>query len=350
MDVVQSKRATRSDRELLAATARAAGHERAATADLLALLAEVDSRRSISARGYASLFTYCTQALRLSEPAAYTRITAARVARRLPRVLTALSTGDVTLTTITLLAAHLTDENHEALLEAARHKSRREVEQLVAALVPQPDIPSSVRKLPDAPPGRFETVASAPTNQRSPAPVAAAARPSSPSRPAVVPLAPERYLIRITVSRDTHAKLERARNLLRHVIPDGNPAAIVDRALTTLVSQLERARLGATSQPRGQTARRSDTRHVPEAVKRVVWSRDEGRCAFVGASGCTERGFLEFHHVVPFAESGATDADNLQLRCRAHNAYEAERWFAEVARDSAEPNRPPSTETPASES
>jgi hypothetical protein len=26
---------------------------------------------------------------------------------------------------------------------------------------------------------------------------------------------------------------------------------------------------------------------------------------------------------VPFAAGGATDAENIQLRCRAHNAYEA---------------------------
>jgi hypothetical protein len=68
------------------------------------------------------------------------------------------------------------------------------------------------------------------------------------------------------------------------------------------------------------------------------WARDEGRCAFVGDAGrCTERGFLEFHHVVPFAEGGATDAANLQLRCRAHNAFEAEEWFGPlIARE-----RPP---------
>jgi hypothetical protein len=30
--------------------------------------------------------------------------------------------------------------------------------------------------------------------------------------------------------------------------------------------------------------------------------------------------------VIPFADGGATDAGNLQLRCRAHNAFEAERW------------------------
>jgi len=63
-------------------------------------------------------------------------------------------------------------------------------------------------------------------------------------------------------------------------------------------------------------------------VKRAVWERDQGRCAFVGAAGrCTEWGFLEYHHLVPHAGGGATTAGNLELRCRAHNAYEAARWF-----------------------
>jgi hypothetical protein len=66
-------------------------------------------------------------------------------------------------------------------------------------------------------------------------------------------------------------------------------------------------------------------------VKREVWARDGGRCAFVGPDGrCAERGFLEFHHVQPYALGGATTAGNLQLRCRAHNAYEADVAFGSL--------------------
>jgi 5-methylcytosine-specific restriction endonuclease McrA len=66
---------------------------------------------------------------------------------------------------------------------------------------------------------------------------------------------------------------------------------------------------------------------VAAAVKREVWARDGGQCAFVGTAGrCTERGFLEYHHVIPFADGGETNVSNLELRCRAHNGFEAERW------------------------
>ena len=64
------------------------------------------------------------------------------------------------------------------------------------------------------------------------------------------------------------------------------------------------------------------------SVRREVWARDEGCCAFVGTNGrCAERGFLELHHVVPFADGGEATVENLQLRCRAHNQHEAELWF-----------------------
>lgn len=51
---------------------------------------------------------------------------------------------------------------------------------------------------------------------------------------------------------------------------------------------------------------------------------------FEGPKGrCAERDFLEFHHVRPFAEGGASTVDNIELRCRAHNAYEAVVYFGE---------------------
>jgi hypothetical protein len=62
--------------------------------------------------------------------------------------------------------------------------------------------------------------------------------------------------------------------------------------------------------------------------------RDLGRCAFVGTAGkrCDERGFLEFHHVTPFALGGEASFDNIQLRCRRHNAYEARLYFGDDGR------------------
>ena len=150
-----------------------------------------------------------------------------------------------------------------------------------------------------------------------------------PNRSAVVaPLAPDRYKVQITVSRDTYNKLRQVQDLLRHTIPNGDPAAIFDRALTVLLADLERKKLAATERPRPRRASSPAARHIPADIRRRVWARDNGRCAFVGASGrCTEQGLLEFHHVVPYAAGGLTTLENLELRCRSHNAYEATQYF-----------------------
>jgi hypothetical protein len=57
-----------------------------------------------------------------------------------------------------------------------------------------------------------------------------------------------------------------------------------------------------------------------------VFERDEGRCAFVDAKGrrCQSGWQVEFHHCVPYARGGPHSVDNIELRCRAHNQYEAD--------------------------
>ena len=103
---------------------------------------------------------------------------------------------------------------------------------------------------------------------------------------------------------------------------------ILERGLDLLIPALEKTKFGATDRPRSTSDTVRDSRHIPAAVKREVWKRDSGRCAFVGTLGrCTEEAFLEFHHVIPFAEGGAATTTNIELRCRAHNAYEAQQHF-----------------------
>jgi hypothetical protein len=311
-----------------------AERERHATADVIAALMEIDERRLYLGEGYSSMFSYCTLGLRFSEHAAYGRIEAARAARRFPVILDLFAKGALTLTSVDLLKSHLTAENHSDLLAAARHKSKREVQQLVATICPLPAVPSSVRKLPEraplAPaPAPPQLELAAETHVAVSPPPTVATHPPAAAKPAlIVPLAPERYRVQITISREGHDTLRRAQNLLRHCIPNGDPAAIVERALTVLVEGLERKKTAASKRPRPAAPATAGSRHVPSAVKREVWARDHGRCAFVGTAGrCAERGFLEYHHVVPFGEGGATGAGNVQLRCRAHNGYEAEDWF-----------------------
>src|SRR5262249_7408381 len=87
-----------SDQQLIAQVIELAQHERETTASLVAYLAEFGARKLHLGQGCASLFTYCTEVLHLSEHEAYLRITAARLSRRFPVILDKLESGAVNLT------------------------------------------------------------------------------------------------------------------------------------------------------------------------------------------------------------------------------------------------------------
>ena len=326
-----------TDEQLLDRVRMMAAHERTSTADLIAGLVEVDARRLYLGQGYSSLFAYCTQALKLSEDAAYNRIRAVRVAAKWPEVVELIALGALSVTSVRILSEVLTDTNHAELFAAAAHKSKREVELIVATAHPQPAVAPSIRRLPQIAPQTANSTTQpdplvSPASSDHSGDRSAAPPPASPklTRPAtLVPLSPDQYKVQFTMSKATHDKLRRVQDLMRHMNAKGDPAEIFDRALTVLLDHLERRKLGNVSRPRKKERRgRHHSRHIPAAVKREVWARDGGRCAYAGAAGrCTETGFLEYHHVVPYADGGDANAANIQLRCRAHNAYEAESWF-----------------------
>ena len=153
-----------------------------------------------------------------------------------------------------------------------------------------------------------------------------AATPAPPAK--VSPLAPGRYAIQCTVSREIHDKLRHAQELLGHSVPSGDLAQVLDRALDALIAKLEHDKFAKTEHPR-PCKRSDDARHIPASVKRAVWQRDGGRCTFVGENGhrCESRTRLEFDHVEPVAIGGHATVKGLRLRCRAQNQHEAERAF-----------------------
>jgi hypothetical protein len=118
--------------------------------------------------------------------------------------------------------------------------------------------------------------------------------------------------------------------MLRHALPHGDEAVLLDRALTALLADLARSKFAATDRPRPSSGPTGGSRHISAEVRRAVWLRDLGRCAYVAGDGrrCNERAFVEFHHCRPYAIGGAATVENIQLRCRRHNDYEARLFFA----------------------
>jgi len=378
----------------------------------------IDRRKLWAKLGHSCLFDFLVVRYHMSESTAAKRIGAARTARRFPVLFTMVARGEIHLSGIHRLAAHLTPENHESVLAEAKHKTIRQIEKLVARLAPQPDVPSTVRALPrrnitsnalllttqptvSAPtatatastatastataPTATAPTAAAPvpqtetslaehattapvqtslaqtplaqavttatpishpaTAQASPPAAHSASAPVTPQAtglplrrsPDPAPLSPGRYKLQVTLGEDAHSKLAQLQDLLAHQIPNGDPAAIVERALDALLTKVLKRKTAATKKPRtpkpisDQASKASGrwVRRGPAAVRREVWKRDCGRCTFVGADGhrCNETRGLEFAHLEPWAKGGETTAENIALRCRAHNAWEADRDY-----------------------
>ncbi len=258
-------------------------------------------------------------------PLPYHRIAAARAARCYPALLERLGSGEIHLSGITLLAPHLTHENHVDLLDQAKHKSKRAIESLVADLRPRPATASYVRRL--APPKDPNVPAPAPRERSDVAPPSA---PQASLALAPKPLGAERFRIQFTATRETHNKLRELQALLRHQIPDGDLSQIFDRALGLLLADVRRKKFAKTCTPRAPRAvKEQPSRHIPADIKRKVSERDGGRCQYTTDTGrrCDSQDFLEFHHQEPWARSQRHSVEGLVLMCRAHNQYEGERIY-----------------------
>src|SRR6266852_9655494 len=235
----QSDLRSLSSSELLARTRELVETSSCVEAELLVHLGEIDERKLYAEFAFPSMFAFCVGELRFSEGAAYNRIMVARAGRLFPAVIEAMRSGQVHLGGLRLLAPHFTAENHREVLAQAAGKTKREIEELVARLAPQPAVAPTIRKLPERPaPAPAEPLALALDPVR--------ARPTrrEDHRRAIEPLAEKTYRVEFTANQELHDKLRVAQDLLRHRIPDGDLACIVERALDLLIDHVKKERFG----------------------------------------------------------------------------------------------------------
>jgi 5-methylcytosine-specific restriction endonuclease McrA len=364
----------------------AVASERCSTVEVIALLAEFGARKLFRASGYSTLYRYCLGKLHMSEDAAYKRMQAARVVRAFPVVLEMLADGRLHLSAVVKLAPRLTEQNLDELLLASTHRSKAQVEKLIAERFPQPDVPTLILAVPTpkaAAPIPAAADANAPSEAAPNAPGAAhpllevnvqdqsqkpAPEPVVPSksgevthvevplaRARVQPISPEKYAMQVTILACTRDKMLRAQELLSHGtrLPESE---LLDRAFDALLREIEKAKFAVTDRPREPRGSK-DPRCIPAHVKRTVLARDGGRCTFVSADGTRCESFdVEFDHVLAVARGGQATVANVRLRCRAHNQLAAEDTFGagfmeNRRRDAAEQRArvsPPTAPAPAS--
>lgn len=301
-----------SDKALLTRTVGLCVQAKRNLARFIAHLLELEDRRLHERSAHPSLHAFCVHRLGLSEASAHRRIVATRLVRRFPLLLGCIERGDVHLSTLELLRDRLTDENAAELVAATSGKTRRQVEELIAARWPKPDAPEQVERVDDE----------------------KAAKLLPGAAPRVQPLSEDRYRVQLTIGAATNQKLDRVRELMRHRNPRGDLEVVFDAAITALLEKLEKEVEKKVEKPRPVRAS-TKPGYVSDEVRRTVLARAGGQCEYVDADGmrCAERGWLEIQHVIPRGKGGSGELPNLMGFCKTHNLHAGEEEFGEkVAR------------------
>ena len=307
-----------SDEELVSRIASLCLEGRRLVARLIVHLIEVEDRALDKKSACSSMWEFCTERLKMSEGETSRRLNAARLVRRLPSVLGRLERGEVHVSALRQLGPYLSEENVDAVLDEAKGKTRSQLDEMIACRFPRPNAPTVERP----------AVASMRTGAAGVAPLPLLANaPACPAR--IEPLSAAGVLVQMTMTAEGYADLKRAKELLGHCIPDGDTVKVIQRALRTLVEDLEKARRAKTSRPQA-SARPSKPGHIPAATRREVFARDGEQCTYVDSQGrrCECRTRLELDHIQPRALRGTDDASNLRVRCRPHNLRAAEEIFS----------------------
>jgi len=332
------------------------GDERDVQVEFLRHLAEYDDRRAYLATGFGSLWDYLTRELHYREGAAHRRIRTMRVVRRFPQLAEALRDGRLCLTTAALLEPVLTEENAADLLARAAFKSKAEVEHLVVSIQPRTAPRDGIRKVPErreapaavtlplapAAPALDETpeVRGSPAVEAPPAPASVPPRDTEP-RASIRPVAADTWSLTARIDAALKRDIEELTALLSHKLPNGDLAAVLREAVHCAMEKHGKRR-GAVEPARKVNRRASPERSattaapasklrdpIPAEVRREVWKRDAGCCAWIGPDGrrCESRWKLELDHIQPAALGGPSTPDNLRLLCGAHNMFHAELTF-----------------------
>jgi hypothetical protein len=162
----------------------------------------------------------------------------------------------------------------------------------------------------------------------------------------LIPVAAETFKLQLAISREFRDELREAQALLRHRIPDGDLATLLRAAVKLLVADVKKERFAVGRKPRSTVQpRETQSRHIPDAIKRAVHERDGGRCAFVDGRGnrCGETSALEFDHIDGFALTHMHDVAAIRLHCRAHNQHAAEKLYGRAFMDSVRNQTRPGT-------
>jgi 5-methylcytosine-specific restriction endonuclease McrA len=332
-----------SNRELIENLKAVCRKETEVTSELLLNLIEVDSRKLYLELGYSSLFSYLTEELRFSEPAAQRRISSARLIAKFPEAYELLLRREATLTTLSMTGRVISENNKDEMFEKIKGKSKREVEVMLAGYRPALEKRESVKPVVVRKETSSKKVCSPLFNLKqnsvNTAPSPEKVKEENETKEPLVE--EQRYEFKFSVSKDVFHKYQEVQALLSGKYPKGAKIeelfdelleCCLDKKSPVRKAKRRERRLekrNATRSPKNNSSTETQSRYIPKAIEEQVYIRDQGRCTFIGNNGkrCNSTHDLEFHHKKASARGGSHDVSNLTLHCRAHNALEARREF-----------------------
>jgi len=305
-----------SDEELLASAQCVYRRSREITALLVRHLVLIEERRLHLKAAYPSLYEFCVREWGMSNSSASRHSTAAKLAAKYPQILERLSANRLHMSTLVRMKHFIDDDTVDELLDLIEGKSRYEIDELLADLSPEADMPSRMRKLPE-----YRTRDSFGGRRR---------------RRDLEPMGDARYRVEFTADRELRDAIEHVRDLMRYTNPTGELLEIIRFCVRAGLDLLKRRRMGVVRSPRsgpdGNRPRLKKTKAVPAAVRRAVFARDGEQCTYHDESGkrCCATTLLELDHIISPLHGGLDTVENLRVRCFAHNRLHAEEVFGKA--------------------
>jgi hypothetical protein len=304
--------------------------EQGAMADFLVALADFDRQRLWVQLGHASVFYYLHRDLKLSKGAAHYRKAAARLIQEFPEVVVPFREGKLCISSVVELARVVTPENSSDVLPRFFYLSKQEAKAVAVEICPAAVVP------------RREVVAKVVSEMVAELPRSVPFHPGETpltqfvqGAPQAVPMQSEPLTsnlqrLHMTVSKQFIDKLDAARKGQGHAQPGASAEKVIEAALDLLLAQQAKRR-GEVKKPQQNPRPAKNLGHIPAAVKRAVWSRDEGKCTWPLDSGgiCGSTLRLEIDHVVPRGKGGASTVDGCRLLCAVHNQLAARQIYGD---------------------
>jgi hypothetical protein len=289
--------------------------------------------------GLSNLFEYLHRELRLSRGSAHYRKVAAQLVQRFPGMVEPLRSGKLCITVVLELAKVITPENRAEVLPRFLGRSKQEakavaVEIRPAEVVPRKEMVTALPLVSRAPVERVQPVEPVRTVELSanelPKGLSLPICAPPERRASVEPLTSDLRRLHMTVFEQFLEKLEAARKGQGHAQPGASAEKVLEAALDLLLAA-QATRRAEVKTPQQNPRPTKNPGHVPAAVKRAVWARDEGRCQWRLDSGgiCGSTMCLEIDHIRPLARGGKSTVTNCRLACRFHNQLAARQVYGD---------------------